>query len=76
MAFYADKDYTEDQAVLEAANQVMQGNLGLRWYNAKTEKIKYAKQLADLANALCEFATRISGVVEIFIPQNSISTNY
>jgi hypothetical protein len=37
---------------------------------AKTEKIKYAKQLADLANALCEFATRISGVVEIFIPQS------
>ena len=40
MAFYADKDYTEDQAVLEAANQVMQGNLGLHWYDANTEKIK------------------------------------
>ena len=40
MAFYADKDYTEDQTVLEAANQVMQGNLSLHWYDAKTEKIK------------------------------------
>ena len=40
MAFYADKDYTEDAAVLEAANQVMQGNLTLHWYQAKTERIK------------------------------------
>lgn len=40
MAFYADKDYTEDQAVLEAANQVMQGNLTLHWYEAKTERIR------------------------------------
>ena len=40
MAFYADKDYTEDATVLEAANQVMQGNLSLHWYEAKTERIK------------------------------------
>jgi hypothetical protein len=40
VAFYADKDYTQDEAVLEAANQVMQGNLSLHWYDAKTEKIK------------------------------------
>lgn len=40
MAFYADKDYTEDQTVLEAANQVMAGNLGLHWYQAKTERVK------------------------------------
>ena len=40
MAFYADKDYTEDAAVLEAANQVMQGNLRLHWYEAKTERFK------------------------------------
>jgi hypothetical protein len=40
VAFYADKDYTEDQAALEAVNQVMQGNLSLHWWNAKTEKIK------------------------------------
>ena len=40
MAFYADKDYTEDATVLEAANRVMQGQLGLEWYNAKTEKVK------------------------------------
>ena len=40
MAFYADKDYTQDEASLEAANQVMQGNLSLHWYDAKTEKIK------------------------------------
>jgi len=40
VAFYADKDYTQDQEVLDAVNQVMSGNLGLRWYNANTEKIK------------------------------------
>ncbi len=40
MAFYADKDYSQDQEALEAMNQVMAGNLGLHWYNANTEKIK------------------------------------
>jgi hypothetical protein len=40
VAFYAYKDYTEDQKVLEAMNQVMAGNLGLHWFNANTEKIK------------------------------------
>lgn len=40
MAFYADKDYTVDETVLEAANQVMAGNLTLHWYDAKTEKVK------------------------------------
>jgi hypothetical protein len=40
VAFYADKDYTEDQAVLDAMNAVMQGNLNLHWFNAKTEKVK------------------------------------
>jgi hypothetical protein len=40
VAFYADKDYTEDATVLEAANRVMQGHLGLEWYDAKTEKVK------------------------------------
>jgi hypothetical protein len=40
VAFYAYKDYTQDQEVLEAMNQVMAGNLGLHWFNANTEKIK------------------------------------
>jgi hypothetical protein len=40
VAFYAYKDYTEDQQVLEAMNQVMAGNLGLHWWDANTEKIK------------------------------------
>ena len=40
VAFYADKDYSEDQEVLGMMNEVMAGNLGLRWYNANTEKIK------------------------------------
>jgi hypothetical protein len=40
VAFYADKDYSDDPTTMDAANQVMQGNLGLRWYEAKTEKIK------------------------------------
>ena len=42
MAFYADKDYTQDQAVLDAMAAVMQGNLTLHWFNARTEKIKAA----------------------------------
>jgi hypothetical protein len=37
---------------------------------AKTEKGKYTKRITDLADALCEFATRISSVVEILIPQS------
>lgn len=40
MAYYADKDYTEDQAILEAMQSVMQGNLTLQWMNARTEKLK------------------------------------
>jgi hypothetical protein len=40
VAFYADKDYTEDQAVLDAMTAVMQGNLTLHWFDAKTEKVK------------------------------------
>lgn len=50
MAFYADKDYTQDEASLEAANQVMQGNLSLHWYDAHTEKIK--GKPADLRRGL------------------------
>ncbi len=44
MAFYADKDYTQDQSVLEAMAAVMQGQLTLHWFNARTEKIKAAPQ--------------------------------
>jgi hypothetical protein len=40
VAFYADKDYTEDQAVLDAMIAVMQGNLGLHWFDPPTEKVK------------------------------------
>ncbi len=40
MAFYADKDYTQDQEVLQAMQEVMQGHLTLHWYDAHTEPIK------------------------------------
>ena len=50
MAFFADKDYTEDQAVLDAMQAVMQGNLTLHWFNARTEKIK--GQARDLRRGL------------------------
>jgi len=50
VAFYADKDYTEDQAVLDAMNAVMQGHLTLHWFNANTEKIK--AQPGDLRRGL------------------------
>ena len=39
MAFYADKDYTVDETVLQAAQKVMEGHLGLHWYDAKTERL-------------------------------------
>ena len=39
MAFYADKDYTVDETVLQAAQKVMEGHLGLHWYEAKTERL-------------------------------------
>ncbi len=39
MAFYADKDYTVDETALAAAQRVMEGHLGLHWYEAKTERI-------------------------------------
>jgi len=50
VAFFADKDYTEDQAVLDAMQAVMQGNLTLHWFNARTEKIK--GQARDLRRGL------------------------
>jgi hypothetical protein len=40
MAFYADKDYSQDQEVLNAMQEVMQGHLTLHWYEANTERIK------------------------------------
>jgi hypothetical protein len=40
VAFYADKDYTEDQAVLDAMSAVMQGNLTLHWFEPETERVK------------------------------------
>jgi len=39
VAFYADKDYTVDETVLQAAQKVMEGHLGLHWYEAKTERL-------------------------------------
>jgi hypothetical protein len=39
LAFYADKDYTVDETVLQAAQKVMEGHLGLHWYEAKTERV-------------------------------------
>jgi hypothetical protein len=40
VAFYADRDYTEDETVLEAAAKVMRGELTLHWFNPDTEHIK------------------------------------
>jgi hypothetical protein len=40
VAFYADKDYTTDQAVLAAMIAVMQGNLTLSWFDSPTDKVK------------------------------------
>ncbi len=67
MAFYADKDYTQDEAVLEAANQVMQGNLSLHWYDANTEKIK--GKPADLRRGLTYRDLDIGGYGYSSIPE-------
>jgi hypothetical protein len=40
MAYFADRDYFEDQALLDLANRVMAGDLTLRWWNAKTERVR------------------------------------
>jgi hypothetical protein len=67
VAFYADKDYTQDEASLEAANQVMQGNLSLHWYDAKTEKIK--GKPADLRRGLTYQDLDIGGYGYSAIPE-------
>ena len=68
MAFYADKDYTEDAAVLEAANQVMQGNLSLHWYGAKTEHIR--GRPSDLKRGLTYQDLDIGSYGYTAIPEN------
>jgi len=40
MSFYLEKDYFADEVLLELVNQVMQGNLTLHWYEAKTERVR------------------------------------
>lgn len=67
MAFYADKDYSLDEATLELANQVMQGNLTLHWYDAKTEKIK--GKPADLRRGLTYKDLDIGGYGYTSIPE-------
>ena len=40
MSFYLEKDYFADEALLELVNRVMQGDLTLHWYEAKTERVR------------------------------------
>lgn len=40
MSFYLEKDYFEDPALFELVQRVMQGNLTLHWYDAKTERVR------------------------------------
>jgi hypothetical protein len=40
MAYFAEKDYFEDQELLELTQRVMSGDLTLTWWNAKTERVR------------------------------------
>ncbi|MGH7821718.1 MAG: hypothetical protein ACREQ9_18300, partial [Candidatus Binatia bacterium] len=40
MAFYFEKDFFEDPELLELVTSVMQGNLTLHWWDAKTERVR------------------------------------
>jgi hypothetical protein len=40
MSFYLEKDYFADEALFELVNRVMQGNLTLHWFDAKTERVR------------------------------------
>src|SRR5262245_34953802 len=42
MSFYLEKDYFADEELLNLVNQVMQGNLTLHWFDAKTERVRAA----------------------------------
>lgn len=39
MAYFAEKDFFEDLALIELTQRVFSGNLTLQWYGAKTEKV-------------------------------------
>jgi hypothetical protein len=40
MSFYLEKDYFADEELYELVNRVMQGNLTLHWFDAKTERVR------------------------------------
>ena len=40
MSFYLEKDYFADEELFNLVNQVMQGNLTLHWFDAKTERVR------------------------------------
>ena len=40
MSFYLEKDYFADEELFNLVNQVMQGNLTLHWFDAKTEPVR------------------------------------
>lgn len=40
MSFYLEKDYFADEELYTLVNQVMQGNLTLHWFDAKTERVR------------------------------------
>ncbi len=40
MSFYLEKDYFADEELYDLVNQVMQGNLTLHWFDAKTERVR------------------------------------
>lgn len=42
MAYYLEKDSFEDVEMFNLVSKVMQGDLTLRWYNAKTEHVQLA----------------------------------
>ena len=45
MAFYLEKDFFEDVELFNLTQQVMTGNLTLRWFDPKTERVTVYRSL-------------------------------
>src|SRR5262249_41518171 len=40
LAYYAEKDFFEDEQLIELVNGILQGNLTLEWYRVETPKLR------------------------------------
>ncbi len=47
MAYFAEKNYFEDQELMELTQRVMSGDLTLTWWDAKTERVRFPRFLGS-----------------------------